>query len=98
MLHAQIYDILLSHHDTTTIKQVLVLVTGDGNTNHGKTSFSNVIERVLKTNWHVELWSWEHSLSQRFSEIQKHFPTQMTIKYLDPHRDEITFEEKTKQN
>jgi hypothetical protein len=44
----------------------------------------------------VELWSWEQALSQKFLDIQKQFPTQMTIKYLDPYRAEITFEEKFK--
>ncbi len=96
MLHAQIYDTLLDSCDTLTGTQVLVLVTGDGNTNSGKTNFPNTVERILKRNWSVELWSWEQALSQKFLDIQKQFPTQMTIKYLDPYRAEITFEEKFK--
>ncbi|CAF1387245.1 unnamed protein product [Adineta steineri] len=79
-------------------QQVLVLVTGDGNTNYNRGGFLNVVEIALKDKWNVELWSWELSLSQRFFEIQKLFPTQLTIKYLDPHRTNVTFEEKSKQN
>ncbi|CAF0975704.1 unnamed protein product [Adineta steineri] len=79
-------------------QQVLVLVTGDGNTNYNRGGFLNVVEIALKDKWNVELWSWELSLSQRFFEIKKLFPTQLTIKYLDPHRTNITFEERVRQN
>jgi hypothetical protein len=97
MLHAEIFNIFLSCSNSR-IGQVLVLVTGDGNINNGQTSFPIVVERVLRENWSVELWSWKTSLNQRFFDIQKHFATQMTINYLDPYRQGITFEEKAKQN
>lgn len=94
MIHAQIYDIILSCNDNTASQQVLILVTGDGNSNSNKINFPTVVERILKRGWRVELWSWELSLSKRFFDIQKIFPTRMTINYLDPHRKAITFEEK----
>ncbi|CAF4181189.1 unnamed protein product [Adineta steineri] len=97
LLHAQIL-ILLRKYEIYNRQQVLVLVTGDGNTNYNRGGFLNVVEIALKDKWNVELWSWELSLSQRFFEIQKLFPTQLTIKYLDPHRTNVTFEEKSKQN
>ncbi|CAM4929548.1 unnamed protein product [Rotaria socialis] len=97
MLHALIHDALLGSNDTRT-KKVLVLVTGDGNANYGQTNFGNVIERVLKKAWSVELWSWENSLSSTFLRIQRFFPTQMTIKYLDPHRRYITFKAQANKN
>ena len=97
MLHAQIYDMLLSSYHAHIQQQVLVLVTGDGNTNNGQTSFPMVVERVLRAGWSVEIWSWERSLGRRFFEIQKIFPDRMTINYLDPYGANITFEEKLKQ-
>ncbi|CAF1550094.1 unnamed protein product, partial [Rotaria sp. Silwood1] len=98
MLHAQIYDLLLSYKDSTNRQQVLILVTGDGNRNRGQTSFPNAVERVLANAWNVELWSCEQSLSPNFLDIQKFFPNRMTIKHLDSYRKDITFEEKVKQN
>jgi hypothetical protein len=97
MLHAQIFKAFMSYKNTLT-QQVLVLVTGDGNKNSGQTSFPSTVEEVLKSGWNVELWSWEQSLNQRFREIEKQFPTRMTIKYLDSYRAKITFEQKLKQN
>ncbi|UJR06932.1 hypothetical protein I4U23_011221 [Adineta vaga] len=83
MLHAQIFHKLLGYNETaiTNRGRTLVLVT----------------ETVLTRGWNVELWSWKQSLSSTFFEIQKVFPNQMNIKYLDSYRDEITFEEKYKK-
>lgn len=98
MLHAQIYENLFNSHNNSNRKQTLVLVTGDGNANSGQTSFPIVVERALKSGWNVELWSWKLSLSQKFKEIEMIFPTQMKIKYLDPHRGKIIFEERARQS
>jgi hypothetical protein len=98
MLHAEIYRNLFHHQSTQDRQRVLVLVTGDGNANSGQTSFPIVVETALKRDWKVEIWSWERSLSGKFLEIQRQFPAQMSINYLDPYRNAITFEEKTKQN
>jgi hypothetical protein len=99
MLHAQILKLLTLYRDTRNKQQILVLVTGDGNRNYNQTSFRSVVEMVLQTEgWKVELWSWEQSLNQIFFNIQEIFPDTMTIKYLDPYRAEITFEEQNRQN
>lgn len=96
MLHAIIYENFLTSANSNK-KQVLVLVTGDGNGNFGQTSFRNSVELLLKGNWNVELWAWKLSMSQNFSNIQQLFPNQMTIKYLDDYRAEITFTESYKK-
>ncbi|CAF3457468.1 unnamed protein product [Rotaria socialis] len=90
MLHAQILTILHSYNNTQR-SQVLVLVTGDGNRNKNQTSFSDTVERVLTSDWSVELWSWKQSLNSCYFNIQKFFPSRMTIKYLDSYRNNITF-------
>lgn len=98
MLHAQILDRLHSYRDILNRRQVLVLVTGDGNINHGQTSFPITVERVLTSNWSVELWSWKQSLSETYFNTQKLFPDRMTINYLDPYRKDITYEKTFRQN
>ena len=99
MLHAQILKLLALYRDTRHKQQILVLVTGDGNRNFNQTTFRAVVEMVLQTEgWKVELWSWEQSLSQNFFKVQRIFPETMTIKYLDPYREEIIFREQKKQN
>ncbi|CAF3843156.1 unnamed protein product [Rotaria magnacalcarata] len=98
MLHAQILQLLHIYKDTQTRSQVLVLVTGDGNINGGRTSFLQSVESVLTSNWSVELWSWERSLSQHFLSTQRFFPSRMTIKYLDSYRNDITFIQKPREN
>ncbi|CAF4931963.1 unnamed protein product [Rotaria socialis] len=90
MLHAQILTILHSYNNTQR-SQVLVLVTGDGNRNKNQTSFSDTVERVLASDWSVELWSWKQSLNSCYFNIQKFFPSRMTIEYLDSYRNNITF-------
>jgi hypothetical protein len=90
MLHAEIMRIILAN-DTFSKQQVLVLVTGDGNNNRGQTTFPEVAEIALTKDWNVELWSWEQSLNPIYFGIQTKFPDQMTIKYLDAHREQITF-------
>lgn len=93
MLHAESYRVIC-YSDSLARLQVLVLVTGDGNKNSDQTSFPMVVETALTRDWNVELWSWEQSLNPIYIDIQKHFPAQMTIKYLDSCREEITFLQK----
>ena len=97
MLHAHIFNLLRRYKRTQT-KQVLVLVTGDGNINKNQTSFPIVVETALKEGWGVEIWSWEQSLSNAFLKIQRILPRGFTINYLDPHREKFTFEQQYKPN
>lgn len=97
MLHAQIFN-LFHRYKRTQKKQVLVLVTGDGNINESQTSFPIVVETVLQEGWGVELWSWKQSLNDTFFKIQRLLPHGFTINYLDPHREQITFEQRYEPN
>lgn len=40
-----------------------MLVTGDGNRNHGRASFPEHIDTALLHGWGVELYSWKDSMS-----------------------------------
>ena len=96
MLHSQVLKLIIDHPSVPNGRQVLVLLSGDGNSNSGRTSFPYAVTSALQRNWHVELWSWEKSLSRTFLDIERKYPAQMKINYLDPHRKRITFIEKTK--
>jgi hypothetical protein len=67
----------------------LVLLTGDGNDNSGRTTFKDTVEIALGYGWRVELWSWKHSLSRAFKELAlKHPCTReggpgLVLKFLD---------------
>lgn len=97
MLHAQILHVFNAYETSDNKQQVLVLVTGDGNNNEDKVNFVKVVETALKKHWNVELWAWENSMSKKYLEVQKHFPIQMNIQYLDFYREQITFIQKPKQ-
>jgi len=43
--------------------QTLVLVTGDGNSNEGRTNFPEVVEQWMVKGGNVELWSWKDCLN-----------------------------------
>lgn len=96
MLHSQVLRLILDHPSDPNRRQVLVLLSGDGNSNSGRTSFPYAVTTALQRNWQVELWSWEQSLSRNFRDIERKYPAQMKINYLDPHRKRITFIGKTK--
>lgn len=97
MLHAQMLNLFHRYKNMQNMQQTLVLATGDGNDNQFQTSFSTVVETVLKEGWHVELWTWENSLNKHYFTIQEKFPDGITINYLDSHRSKITFKEQFKK-
>ena len=84
---AMLSDICNVYNPTRT----LVMLTGDGNINHGRVTFPQVVERALRNNWAVEVWSWSastHSVYQRFLD---EYPSHFSLHQLDPFRQEITF-------
>ncbi|CAF1215138.1 unnamed protein product [Adineta ricciae] len=97
VLHSQMFKLILSHPSKRTRRQVLVLLSGDGNSNYGRTSFPEAVRTALQHNWNVELWSWKNSFSKKFSQIQNDYPSQMTINYFDSNRNKFTFTESAKK-
>jgi len=88
MLHAQILHDLTDKH---VLPQKLILVTGDGNDNDGRCSFPIVVRKALDRGWHVEIWSWTRSTSGAYFALMKANPHTVTIRWLDPFRERITF-------
>lgn len=84
ILHLRIAESLMDYDPP----QALVLVTGDGGLGDFGTSFLRQIERALKRNWRVDLWSWSACLSKKFREISN---PNFRIMVLDPFYLSITF-------
>ena len=86
VLHAQILH-------TTTKKfgdeRTLILLTGDGNDNHGRTSFVEDCDTALRSGWRVEVWTWKSSTSKNFIKFSEKYPGDFSIYYLDEYRADI---------
>lgn len=71
--------------------RTLVIVTGDGNAHRGHFDFPQVVEQALQDGWKVELVCWKSCLNPLYETLRNDYPRQMRIRYLDEHRDTITF-------
>lgn len=90
-IHAQIYECVLKHSHDKIGKNTLVLLTGDGNSNHNYSNFKTLVELVAcKTNWKVEIWSWKHNLSKKFFILQKQIGNnKISIHFLDDYYNQV---------
>ena len=50
--------------------RTLVILTGDGNSNGGHTSFPEVIEQALSVGFNVEVWCWKGSASAVYTRFR----------------------------
>lgn len=62
---------------------VIVLVTGDGNANHGRTSFPECVEAALKHDWQVELYAWRKSTNRVYWQMAEEYNEHFTLHFLD---------------
>jgi hypothetical protein len=72
-------------------QRTLVLLTGDGNTNSGRTNFPAVIEMALLRGWDVELWSWGHSMHAVYDRFKDTYPQHFNLRTLDSHRSSVCY-------
>lgn len=84
VLHAAMQsDILKDFPD----KRTMIILTGDGNMNKGRTSFPTVIEQALVKKsgnaWNVELYSWSRSTSAIFKKFHDAYPEHFALTYLN---------------
>ena len=63
-LHAQIYNCCLGNQPDARVTTI-VLVTGDGNANGGRSNFPAVVAQLKPFGFRFEVWAWRASLSQR---------------------------------
>lgn len=73
--------------------QVLVLATGDGNRRERTNSFPELADAAARQGWQVDVWAWRAGISARWAELQAAHPRLVHIRYLDDHRDAVTFVE-----
>ena len=99
ILHLEMYKQLNTHknsNNTTNlleekeekqslpkIKPVLVLVTGDGNKNNGRTDFPSLTKTFLEQGWIVHQWSWKKALSSAYKEFAMKYSDSYYLFYLD---------------
>lgn len=72
-------------------QRTLVLLTGDGNTNSGRTNFPAVIEMALLRGWDVELWSWGHAMHTVYDRFKGTYPQHFLLRTLDAHRSSVCY-------
>jgi hypothetical protein len=63
-LHAQMYNCCFTNRVDAHVTTI-VLVTGDGNRNGGRSNFPAVVEHLKPLGYRFEVWAWRASLSQR---------------------------------
>ena len=63
--------------------RIIALATGDGNDNHGRTTFPECVVLALKNGWHVELYSWRESTNQIYYGLAQQYGEQFVLRYLD---------------
>jgi hypothetical protein len=104
VLHAQAMSVLATDYGGGELSQTLVLLTGDGNENDGRTSFPGVVREFMRQNadrqatdrpplWKVEIITWRRSLSQKMTKLQEEYPGHVAIRYLDEHREYVTYKQ-----
>lgn len=89
-LIAQMQHTLLDVQTPST----LVLLTGDGNGNHGRASFVDTVVHYLDRGWKVEIWSWRSQTSAAWKKISANSNAgKFSLVYLDNYK--WTFEDKS---
>ena len=85
VLHAQILDTVTMQ----PVPGILVLLTGDGNLNSGRTSFPKCVAAALRAGWRVELYGWRSAMSMCYPAMAALSRGRMTVHYLDEWRHEV---------
>jgi hypothetical protein len=68
-------------------QHTLVLLSGDGNTNHDHHSFAETIQLALSDGMFVEIWAWKNSVSKVYTKsFMEHYGGSFSVRYFDDHR------------
>ena len=104
MLHAQAMSVRGVDYGGEKLSQTLVLLTGDGNGNDGRTTFPDIVIDFMKHNadreasgrpplWKVEIVAWRRALSPKMTMLQNQYPGYVAVRYLDRYREYVTYRE-----
>ena len=102
VLHAHSMQALTKDFGKGRLSQTLILLTGNGNGNGGRTTFPDIVVEAMKHNalreangseplWNVEIVSWQRSLSSRMKDLRDQYPGYVSIRWLDQYRDYLTW-------
>lgn len=71
--------------------RTLIIVTGDGNDNHGRTTFPEVVNAALQGGWVVEMYTWRHSCSRKLLDFARNYAQtgRFRLHFLDMWADEL---------
>ena len=71
--------------------RTLIIVTGDGNDNHGRTTFPEVVNAALQQGWVVEMYTWRHSCSRKLLDFARNYAQtgRFRLHFLDMWADEL---------
>jgi hypothetical protein len=74
------------------IRRTIILLTGDGNLNHGRASFIEAVEAALRSDWKVEVWSWQHAINRNYLRMLDEYAHTglLAVQSLDVFRDLVT--------
>jgi len=67
----------------------IVILSGDGNENNGRTSFPRVIEEALLRGRQVELWSWRTCMKKFYIDFRREYYPDFMVHYFEDHCDFI---------
>jgi hypothetical protein len=92
-LIAQMQLGILKYSHPPATQRTLVLLTGDGNDNHGRATFPSVLEGAIGAGWKVELWSWRQSINKRYEDFYNSYSSEDVFKihYLDTYREYLVY-------
>eukprot|EP01041_Mallomonas_annulata_P007694 gene7694-15749_t len=77
-------------------ERTLVILTGDGNDNHGRgTSFPETIQNAMINGWTVILWNWSKSSNKIYERFLQTYPQKFILHHLDEFRDQLVLKTKT---
>ena len=85
-LHAAILQELIRRREKPAGSQTLVLVTGDGKDNGGRSNFPDCCRAALDKGWRVELWGWNNGIAGSLKRLADESGGRMTVNSLDQHR------------
>ena len=88
LLHGQIALELLKTYNT---RRTMVLVTGDGNANSGRSTFPSVVEQALKSGWFVEVYSWRAGCSTVWVDFERNYVSDFKLFFLEELERHITY-------
>ena len=92
--HAVGYSLISKHQDDAPGSHVLVLATGDGNSNDGETSFPSLVFDAARRGFRVEVWAWAHARSKNFERVSALFDDgRVTLHDLDAFHAHVMYTE-----